>query len=91
MGDGCWWIVLGEVVDDLLCEMVYVDHEAVIALRLQLSYDNIQQRRASDRYQCLGHRIGKGLQAGAKSRCKYHCLFHKLYLRLQRYKKNRNQ
>ena len=83
-------VLLGDVVQNLLGKVVDVDHETVVALGLQPADVDIEQRRASDGHQRLGHGVGEGLQAGTEARCQYHRLFHTFCFGLQRYKKNRN-
>ena len=64
-----------EIVDDLVGEVVHIDHDAGKALRLQFSDDVSQQRFPRHGHQCLGHSIGERLQAGAQPCREYHCLF----------------
>ena len=65
-----------EVVDNLLCKMMHVDHDALESGILQFHDDMMKQRLSSDGYQCLWHRVGKGFQAGSQPCRKDHCLLH---------------
>ena len=64
--EGC--IVLqGDIVDNLLGEMVDVDDKAVVALSLQLTDVPLQQGLATHGHQCLRHRVCKRFEPGSES------------------------
>ena len=65
-----------EVVDNLLCKMMHVYHDAPESGGLEFHDDMMKQRLSSDGYQCLRHRVGKGFQAGSQPSRKNHCLLH---------------
>ena len=69
-------VLLAHIIHNLLGKMVDVHHKAVIALRLQLSDVQVQQRTAPHWHQRLGHGVRQRFQSGSKPRCQYHCLFH---------------
>ena len=64
--EGCI-VLLGDIVDNLLGEMVDVDDKAIVALSLQLTDVPLQQGLATHGHQCLGHRVGKRFEPGSES------------------------
>ena len=69
-------VLPGDIVTDLLSEVMDIDDKAVVALRLQLTDVPLEEGLASYWHQRLGHRVGQGLQAGAQTCRENHCLFH---------------
>ena len=69
-------VLPGDIVTDLLSEVMDIDDKAVVALRLQLTDVPLEQRLATNRHQGLGHRVGQGLQSSAQTCRENHSLFH---------------
>ena len=69
-------IVSLQIVDNLLGEVVHVDHDALIARGLELLDDMPQQRLPPYPDECLGHRIGQRFQPRSEASSEYHGLFH---------------
>ncbi len=69
-------VLLGDMVDNLLGKMVHVDYKTVVALCHESANIQVEQWRASDRYQRLRHGIRQGLQSCAQACSQNHSLFH---------------
>lgn len=68
--------VLMQVVDNLLRKVVHIDDDALITSSLELMDDMPKKRLSPHPDECLGHRVGQGLEARPESGCEYHSLFH---------------
>ena len=69
-------VLLGYIVENLLGEMVHVDHKPGVAKIHQTPDVAIEQRSTSYWHQRLGHSVCEGFQSGADSGSKYHGLLH---------------
>ena len=61
-------VVCGQVVHNLLCKVVDVHHDALIASRPQLHHHVPEQGLSPHPDQRLGHTVGQRFQTGSQSR-----------------------
>ena len=66
----------GHMVDDLLGEMMHVDHETLVVVLSQTVDNDVEERTATHGHQGLRHGVGKRLQASAHARSENHGLLH---------------
>ena len=69
-------VVRLQIVDDLVGEMMHIDHNALYANRLESVDDMPQERLPPYPDQCLRHRVGKRFEACAETCGENHSLFH---------------
>ena len=65
-----------KIIDNLLGEMMNVDHQALIAGCSQFHDDMPKQRLPTYLYKCFRHRVCQGFKPRSEPCSKYHRLFH---------------